>query len=191
MKRVSLLFVLVLALFAGCKKEVEEVEKILSFDITNTKTFTAPMNEVNLAFALQQQDSTFTMPLPVKGISSSSEADFQKNGTSTNLVKNIVPKELILTLPDNSPESFAFLKRMDIEITMADGSEPLLMAYNRNIPANVGKRLVFTPTQNTMDKYVKAGEYGLRLTNVRLRQPVTADLNITANLTFSVTASPL
>lgn len=191
MKRTSLLFVLVLALFAGCKKEVEEVEKIFSFDITNTKTFVAPMQEINLAYGIQQQNPNFSMPLPVKGVSSSSEADFQKNGTTTNLVKNITPKELILTLPDNSPETFSFLKKMDIEIAMKDGSEPMLMAYNRDIPETVGRKLVFTPTESSMDKYVKSGEYSLNLTNVELRRGVTSDLNITASLVFRVTASPL
>lgn len=191
MKRTSLLFVLVLALLAGCKKEVENIEKILSFDITNTKEFTAPMLLVNLAYNEQKKDPNYSMPLPVTGVSSSAEADFQKNGTTTNLVKNIVVKELILTLPDNSPETFSFLEKMDVYITMADGSEPMLMAFNRNIDPDVKRRLVFTPTETTMDKYVKAGTYGLRLTDVKLRRPVTSDLKITANITFGVTASPL
>ena len=192
MKRSSLLFVLVLALFSGCKDEVEEVEKILSFDITNTKTFTAPMMQVNLAYMAQQQNPNFTMPLPISGVSSSSEADFQKNGTSTNLVKNIVAKELILTLPDNSPESFSFLEKMDVMIASdSTGHDAVLMAYNHNIPNTPDKRLVFTPTGTSMDKYVKSGKYALILNNVKVRRAVVSDLDITANLTFGVTASPL
>ena len=189
MKRVSLLFVLVMALFTSCKEEVDEVEKILSFDITDTKTFVAPMAQVNAAYSLQQ--AGYTTTLPVTGLSSTAEAEFQKNGTTTNLVKNIVPKELIFTLPDNSTESFSFLEKVDVEIAMKDGSDPILLAYNRNIDPNVGKRLVLTPTENSMDKYVKAGEYSMNLTNVRLRRTVSSDLNITATVTFGVTASPL
>lgn len=189
MKRVPLLFVFALALFSGCKKEVDEVEKILSFDIQSTKQFDATMAQVNAAYGFQQ--AGYTTTLPVTGISSTAEAEFQKNGTTTNLVKNIVPKELIFTLPDNSTESFSFLEKVDVEIAMADGSDPILLAYNRNIDENVGKRLVLTPTTNTMDKYVKAGEYSMNLTNVRLRRTVTSDLKITATVTFGVTASPL
>lgn len=192
MKRVSLLFVLVLALFAGCKKEVEEVEKILSFDISDSKSFVAPKDDINSAFAIQQRFPDFTMPLPVSGVSSSSEASFQKNGTSTNLVKNIVPKELILTMPDNSPETFSFLQKMDVMIASdSTGYDAVLLASNSDIPVTVERRLVFTPSGNNMDKFVKAGKYHLILNNVKLRRAVSSDLNITANITFGVTASPL
>ena len=192
MKRTSLLFVLVLALFAGCKKEVEEVEKIFSFDISNSKTFTAPKDDINKAYDLQLLFPDFTMPLPVTGVSSSAEADFQKNGTTTNLVKNIVPKELILTLPDNSPETFSFLEKMDVMIASdSTGYDAVLLAYNNNIPSTIERRLVFTPTTNTMDKFVKSGKYHLILNNVKLRRAVVSDLFITASMTFGVTASPL
>src|SRR5688572_21026111 len=165
MKRIPLLFVLLLALFSGCEKE--EVEEIFSFDISNTKTFDAPMKDVNDGYTAQQ--AGFNFPLPVTGVSSGSEAEFQKNGTTTNLVKNVVPKELILTMPDNSTESFSFIEKMDVEIAMNDGSEQVLLAYNRDIPLTAGKRLVFTPTENSMDKYIKAGEYKLILTNYKMR----------------------
>ena len=65
------------------------------------------------------------------------------------------------------------------------------MAYNRNIPITVGKKLVFTPTENSMEKYVKAGKYALILKDVKLRRTVSSDLNITAHLTYTVTANPL
>jgi hypothetical protein len=192
MKKVSFLFVMALALFAGCKKEVEEVEKILSFDISNSKSFVAPKDDINAAFAIQQQFPDFTMPLPVTGVSSSSEADFQKNGTTTNLVKNIVPKELILTMPDNSTETFSFLQKMDVMIASdSTGKDAVLLAYNNDVPTTIERRLVFTPTGNNMDKFVKAGKYHLILNNVKLRRAVTTNLNITANITFGVTASPL
>ncbi len=189
MKKIPFLLLLVLALVSGCKKEVEEVEKIFTFDISNSKSIKISKDTVN---AVHQYQAFVNMPpLPVSGVSSSAEADFQRNGTTTNLVKNIKAQELILTMPDNSPATFKFLERMDVEIAMEDGSDPVLMAYNRNIPATIGRRLVFTPTENTMDKYVKAGKYNLNLVNVRLRDTVSSDLNITANMTFKVTASPI
>jgi hypothetical protein len=195
MKKMSFLFLLVLFVFAGCKKEVDDVEaKLFSFDITHEKPFSMPKADVDSAWAWQQKFPTFSFPLQVSGVSSSSEASFQQNNTTTSLVKNIILQELILTVPAGSADDFTFLQKMDVYIAMKDGSEPLLMAYNRDIKATNGQKLeklVFQPAGNTLDKYVKSGEYSLILRDTRLRRTITANMDVMAKLTFTVTASPL
>lgn len=190
MKKFSVLMLLVLVVFAGCKKKVEEVEKkVLTFDIKNEKAFLVSAQAANAVYTSQ---GLFNLEYPIEGVSSSTEADLQKNNTTTALVKNVEVKELILTLPDNSAESFSFLERMDVYIAMPDKSEPLLVAHNRNIPNTNVTKLVFTPVAGaTVDKYIRAGNYTMLLKDVKMRRQVTADLNLTVRMTYSVTASPL
>jgi hypothetical protein len=191
MKKLSFVFLLVLAVFSSCKKEIDDVEeKLFSFDISNEKSFTIPKVQVDTAYAWQQRFG-INMPLPVSGVASTTEAELQKNNTTTSLVKNIKLRELVLTVPDNSAEDFSFLEKMDVYIAMEDGSEPILMAYNRDIKTTVGKKLVFQPTESSMDKYVKAGKYSLQLKDTRLRRTVNANMDVMAKLIYSVTASPL
>lgn len=191
MKKMSFLFLFALVIFAGCKKEVDEVEeKLFSFDITDEKPFVIPKVQVDTAYSWQQRFG-INMPLPVSGVASTTEANLQKNNTTTSLVKNIKLRELILTVPDNSAEDFSFLEKMDVYIAMEDGSEPILMAYNRDIKTTVGKKLLFQPTESSMDKYVKAGKYSLILKDTRLRRTVTSNMDVFAKITYSVTASPL
>src|SRR5688572_2463407 len=123
MKKMSFLFLLVLFVFAGCKKEIDDVEeKLFSFDITHEKPFTVKKKEIDKADSIQQKYPGFSIPLKVSGVSSSSEANFQQNNTTTSLVKNIILQELILTVPAGSADDFAFLEKMDVYIAMEDGS---------------------------------------------------------------------
>jgi len=186
-----LLVLLAVTLFSSCKKEEEDpVDKLFSFDIKNEKSFIAPKDDINNAYDLQQFG--VNMPLPVSGVAGDTEADFRANNTSTNLVTAIRVREVIMTMPDNATEDFSFLEKMDIYIAMDEqGTDEMLMAFNRDIPVTVGKKLVFTPTNNSMEKYVKAGNYALILKDAKLRRKVTTDLNITARITYTVTANPL
>jgi hypothetical protein len=184
MKKLSLLFLLAICVLSACKKEIETVEKLFTFEMRNEKSFTAKKDEVNQAY-----NAGLTQPFPLD-IASDSEAEFKKNNTSTNLVKNIKLQELKMEMPSTSAEDFSFLTEINAYIAYKDGSEPVLMATAKNIPANVGKTLILTPTENAMDKYVKTGNYSLIIDGKFVR-PVVSDLNIRSSMIFSVTASPL
>ena len=189
-----LLLLLAVALFSGCSKDDDNtedpVDKLFSFNIKNEKSFTAAQSDINTYYAAQQFGLNY--PLPVSGVASDTEKDFRDNNTSTSLVTAIRAREVYLTMPDNETENFGFLEKMDIYIASdTTGYDAVLMAYNRNISATVGKKLVFTPTDNSMDKYVKAGKYALILKDVKLRRTVATNLKITARLTYTVTANPL
>ncbi|MFC5271308.1 hypothetical protein [Adhaeribacter terreus] len=190
-KSYYLLLLLVVAVFSGCKKEEEDpVDKLFSFDIKNEKGFVATKDEINAAYAASANG--FNFPLPVSGVAGDTEASFQKNNTSTSLVTEVKVREVYLTMPDNATEDFSFLEKVDIYIaTDVNDPNPLLMAYNRAIPTNVGKKLVFTPTDASVAKYVKAGTYALILKDYKMARQVTSDLSITARITYTVTANPL
>lgn len=185
MRKLSVVFLLAAALFASCKKEVETVEKLFTFEMRNEKAFVAKQDEVNAAYDYIGSDMAF----PLK-IASDSEAEFKRNNTSTNLVKNIKLKELKMAMPATLSEDFSFLREIEVYVAHQDGSKPVLMAYAKNIPATIGKTLVLTPTDNAMDEYVKSGNYSMKVSGVMARK-VTSDLDIKANMVFSVTASPL
>lgn len=185
MKKLSVLFLCVFAVLSACKKEVENVEKLFTFEMRHEQAFVAKKDEINAVYNYVGPDLAYPLE-----IASDSEAEFKRNNTSTALVKNIKLQELKLAMPPSVSEDFSFLKDIEVYVAHKDGSEPLLMAYARNIPATVGKTLMLTPTENAMDKYVKSGNYSMKI-NGKMARMVTSDLDIKANMIFSVTASPL
>ncbi|KAA9340275.1 hypothetical protein [Adhaeribacter soli] len=189
MRKLSVVLLLAAALFTSCKKEVETVEKLFTFEMRNEQHFVASKKEVNKAYANGSAWGLTEAEYPI-AIASDSEAEFKRNNTTTHLVKNIRVQELKMAMPGNLSATFNFLK--DIEVYVADSlnRNPVLMAYARDIQPDGKKTLILTPTENVMDKYVKTGNYSLRIKG-KMVDTVSSDLNIKVNMVFKVTASPL
>ncbi|HSI91734.1 MAG TPA: hypothetical protein VK927_11495 [Adhaeribacter sp.] len=162
----------------ACKKEIDE---LLTFEIKNERTFPVPKESLDPNLAV--------MNFPVS-VATNSDKEFQENNTLASLVKDIRLSEASFELPDNSTEDFGFLEDMEVYIAMPDGSDRVLLAEAHNIPANVGKRLVLTPSGNKMDKYVKSDEYAISMQG-KMRRPVNDDLTVTSKIVFKVTAAVL
>ena len=185
MKKLSFIFLLAFIALSACKKEVETIEKLFTFEMRKEFSFKANKDTLNMAYNAGYYNPQFPLE-----IANDSEAEFKKNNTSTNLVKNIKVKELKMEMPGSSAQSFDFLNEINAYVAYKDGSKPVLMASAKNIPTNVGRTLYLIPTDNAMDEYVKSGNYSL-IVDGKIGKQVVSDLDIKASLIFSVTASPL
>lgn len=172
-KSIFLLGVLVLLVSASCN----EIDKLLTFNITNEASFTIPSSAVlNLPFEVATPDVT-----------TNSSAEFKNNNTNAELVKDIKLDELKLSITNPADKTFSFVKSIRMYISTS-ASDEIELAYLDNISSN-SNTLNLTCTQAKLDKYIKASSYKIR-TSVTIRETLSQDVTIKARMNFKVTADP-
>lgn len=154
-------------------------KKLLTFEISDSTTTTVEADI--LPFSLPVE-------LPTPDVTTNSENEFAQNNTNINLVKEIILKELELTITSPSDKTFSFLKSIEIYIS-ADGEEETKLAWKDNIDSNA-KSIELETSNSALDKYVKKDKYKLR-TKVVTKETLTQDVDIKIDFTFQVTADPL
>jgi len=154
-------------------------KKLLTFDISDSTTTTVNGNVLPF-------QPPFDVPTP--DVTTNSENEFAQNNTNVDLVKEIILKNLKLTITSPSDKTFSFLKSIEIYIS-ADGEDETKLAWKDDIDSNA-KSIDLETTTAALDKYVKKDKYKLS-TKVVTKETVNEDVDIKIDFTFQVTADPL
>lgn len=169
-----ILATLVSCLTFGCEK----VDELLTFSLNNEVTMQIPASTL--------LDLPVSIPTP--DVTTNSQQTFQNNKTKASLVKDVKLREIKLTITAPASKTFSFLKSIHIYISSGQNDEKLLASLD-DIPANVNN-ITLTPTGEKLDQYIKASSYKLR-TSIVTRETLTQDVEVRADLKFTVTAAPL
>jgi hypothetical protein len=174
MKTKTVTILAILALFiVSCS----EVDKLLTFTISNQTTF-----KINSGLPI---NSPFEVATP--DVTTNSTSEFKNNNTNVDLVKDVKLQELKLSITNPTDKTFSFLKSVHLYIsTTADDEIELAYQDNINTATNT---LNLTCTDQKLDKYIKASSYKIR-TTVTTRETVTQDITVQADMKFKVTADP-
>lgn len=155
----------------------DAVDDLLSFNISNeTSIKIKSTSPINLPSEIITPDVT-----------TNSSAEFENNKTKASLVKDVKIRSLKLSIADPLDKTFTFLKSIHIFISTTDSDE-IELAYMDNISATTNM-LDLICTDARLDKYIKADKYKIR-TQVTLKETLTKDVTVKADMKFRVTADP-
>lgn len=175
MKTQISLFLSLFLVVAGCK----EVDKLTQFSMDYSNNVTIPSSSgVNLPF------SVFTPPTETD-----SESKFEVNDTRKDLIEEIMLTELELTLTSPSDGDFSFLESIRIFIE-ADGLDGKEIAWNEDVPDNVGNTLQLNTSNSDLQAYIKKESFRLRITTVT-DETLNTDHDINVRSQFFVDAKVL
>lgn len=159
--------------FTSC----DAIDDLLSFTISNEATI--------------QIKSTSPINLPTEiitpDVTTNSSAEFKNNKTEAGLVKDVKLKSLNLTITNPDGKTFTFLKSIHLYISTTDSDE-IELAYQDNITETTNM-IKLISTNAKLDKYIKADQYKIR-TQVTLKETLTKDVTVKADMKFGVTADP-
>lgn len=174
MKTKAVIVLAILSLFiASCN----EVDKLLTFNISNQTTF-----KINSGLPF---NSPFEVATP--DVTTNSTSEFKNNNTNVDLVKDVKLQELKLSITNPADKTFSFLKSVHMYIsTNADDEIELAFLDDINSTAN---SINLTCTTTKLDKYIKASSYKIR-TKVVTKETLTQETTIKADMKFGVTADP-
>lgn len=159
----------------SCK---DALEKLLTFSFNQQASFEIPASTLI--------DVPLRVPTPE--ISSSSNSEFSKNGTSTDLVKNIQLTGLNLMIDTPTDADFGFLNSIEIFLE-AEGLDPIRIAFKDDIPDEIGDFLALNTVDQNIDAYIKQDKFWLEVKAVT-DEAITQNISITAFMAFQVTADP-
>ncbi len=168
---------ILLILFVGLIM-IGSCDKLITFNISDQTTITVDkvLTPVTLPFDIWTPN-----------ITTNSEQEFENNDTKIELVKEIILKDLMLTITSPSDKTFSFLESIHIYM-YTDTEEEIEIAWKDNISSDA--EMIDLQTSNSaLDKYVKSSSYKLR-TEVVTRETLNQDIDILIDMTFQVTADP-
>lgn len=155
----------------------DAVDDLLSFTISNETSI--------------KIKSTSPLNLPTEiitpDVTTNSSAEFENNKTKASLVKDVKIRSLKISIADPSDKTFTFLKSIHLFISTTDSDE-IELAYQDNINSS-GNTIDLVCTDKKLDQYIKADKYKIR-TQVTLKETLTKDVTIKADMKFRVTADP-
>jgi len=155
----------------------DAVDNLLTFNISNEASIkiksTSPIN----------LPTEIIMP----DVTTNSSAQFENNKTNASLVKDVKLRSLTLSITDPTNQTFTFLKSIHLYISTTDSDE-VELAYQENINATTNT-IDLICTDKKLDQYIKADSYKIR-TQVTLKQTLTTDVTVKADMKFRVTADP-
>jgi hypothetical protein len=155
----------------------DAVDDLLSFTISN---------ETSIAI---KSTSPINLPSEIitPEVTTNSSAEFNNNKTKASLVKDVKLKSLKLMITNPDGKTFTFLKSIHLYISTTDSDE-IELAYQDNINATTNM-IDLISTDAKLDKYIKADKYKIR-TQVVLKETLTKDVTVKADMKFRVTADP-
>lgn len=153
------------------------IDDLLTFTISNeTSIEIKSTSPINLPSEIVTPDVT-----------TNSSSEFNNNKTKASLVKDVKLKSLQLVITSPDGKTFTFLKSIHLYISTNDSDE-IELAYQDNINST-SNTIDLISTNAQLDKYIKADKYKLR-TQVTLKETLTKDVTIKADMKFRVTADP-
>jgi hypothetical protein len=96
-------------------------------------------------------------------------------------------KELKLTITNPTDKTFSFLKSIHLYIS-TDANDEIELAYLEDISSTTNV-LNLTVSGAKLDKYIKAPSYKIR-TKAVIKETLTKDIKVKAEMKFRVTADP-
>ena len=167
----------IIAFLALLTVSCNEIDKLLTFSISNEATF-----KVNTGLPINAPTEIAT-----PDVTTNSSTEFENNNTSSDLVKDVQLKELKLSITDPSDKTFSFLKSVHLYISTTADDE-IELGYRDNINSTSNTVDLICTTQK-LDKYIKASSYKIR-TKITTKETLTQDITVKANMKFNVTADP-
>jgi hypothetical protein len=153
------------------------VDDLLTFNISNqTSIQIKSTSPINLPSEIITPDVT-----------TNSSEEFKNNNTKASLVKDVKLKSLKLTIESPEGKTFTFLKSIHLYISTTDSDE-IELAYQDNINSS-SNMIDLICTDKKLDQYIKVDKYKIR-TQVTLKETLTQDVTVKANMEFKVTADP-
>src|SRR5687767_5075096 len=121
MRNSGILTILFLTVLSYCK----EVEKLLTFTITDETEFTV------------ESSSPLNLPIEIvtPTVTTNSNQKFENNNTKASLVKDIKLTELRLTVTNPTGKTFSFMRSVHIYIS-TDQNNEIELAYLDEFPTN-------------------------------------------------------
>jgi hypothetical protein len=171
----ALMLLVVLVLASSCKKEPGEV----SFNVNSQSDFIIKGSSSILNL----------LEVVTPGISTNWEGDFSSNNTNKEKITDMRLRELVLNITNPAGQTFDFLENIHIFIK-ADGLQETEIAYNDNIPENIGQTLTLQTKDVDISPYAKKDNFTLRVT-AKQRKVNNNDVSVRADMTFHVTANVL
>jgi hypothetical protein len=169
MKYFSIIIILGLSLgFFSCKK-------LTTFEIKNSVDMSIPASGVG-----------GLLKPPAVSVPSSSQSNFQNNGTDASHVKEIKLKSCTLTIT-TSGQNFDFVDKIHIYIS-ASGVAEQEVAYLDPVPHNASTAIQLTATGILLDDYIKKDTYNIR-TETTTNTVGNPQVDIRADMVFSVQAT--
>lgn len=157
----------------------ERADELTQFDMDYTETIVVPSSSgINLPFNLTTPETE-----------TNSETTFQNNDTRKDLIEEIKVTEVTLTLTQPSSADFSFLESIEVFI-QADGLDETRVAWQENVPENVGSTLSLNTSDMDLQEYVKKDEIVLRARTVT-DEALTSDHHIEVYTNFFVNAKVL
>lgn len=174
MKSKLVLFALLSTLFLS---SCDAIDDLLTFNISNEASIkiksTSPIN--------------LPSEIITPEVTTNSSSEFENNKTKANLVKDVKLRSLKLSISDPSDKTFTFLKSVHLYISTTDSNE-IELAYQDNI-STTANMIDLICTDKRLDEYIKADSYKIR-TKVTLKETLTKDVTVKADMKFRVTADP-
>ncbi len=171
--KISLAIAVLLLIATSCNV----IDDLLTFNIDNETSI-----QIDSAFPV---GTAFTIITP--DVTTNSSATFENNNTKADLVKDVKITDLKLTITNPSNKSFSFLKSIRLFIS-TDANDEIELAFLEDINSTA-TTLNLTCTSAKLDKYVKAPSYTIR-TRAVVKETLTQDITVKANMKFRVTADP-
>jgi hypothetical protein len=155
---------------SGCKKK-----SLISFNIQISQQFTIQStNPIQLPFSILIPD-----------VQTNSNAEFEKNDSRVEYVKEIKLNEFRLQIESPIDQSFDFLKEIEIFIA-SEGLDEIRLASKFDINNNA-RTLDLDCETNDFSAYLKKESFKLRVRTV-LRKTINKDIKILSNQNFRVKA---
>lgn len=173
------LIVLILSSLLACKKFQEIKESVTTFNVPYSFDFKIP-GTLPVAGPLPE----ITLPVPTN-----SSAVFSSNNTKPEYIEDVRLKSLNLQIKNPPSANFNFLDSIEVFITMDSLGSGERLAYLYNVPANVSQVELQT-TENKLDEYLKKEKFFIRV-KARTKEIISQDIDVTANMIFSVRAKVL
>jgi hypothetical protein len=156
----------------------DAIDDLLSFTVSNETSI--------------QIKSTSPINLPTEivtpDVTTNSSSEFKNNKTEAGLVKDVKLKSLNLSITSPDGKTFTFLKSIHLYISTTDSDE-IELAYLDDINSTTNM-IELMSINARLDRYIKADKYKIR-TQVTLKETLTKDVTVKADMRFRVTADPL
>jgi hypothetical protein len=172
--RLFILLFLVIA-FYGC----DEINKLTQFEIDYDEDVVIPSaTGIDIPFNISTPD-----------ISTNSESEFSVNDTRKDLIQSIYLQSMTLTVTQPGDGDFGFLKSIALYIR-ADGLDEVKVAWQDEVPENVGQTLELETSDVDLQEYVKKESFSMKATTVT-DELITSDHHINILSVFLVDAKIL
>lgn len=159
---------------SSCKK----IEELLSFDVSDSSSFTVP----GTPFV-----TGVTLAIPAVTVTSTAQTTYKNNNTSADYVQDVTLSQLTLTVTNPTTQNFDFLKSISLYIsTDAAGANKVLLASLASVPTGQTS-ISLTPAGNKLDQYLKNSSYTLT-TTAELAQTLRQNTDVRADSRFNVHA---